>query len=311
MNTTPDVSVVMSVYNGEKALPATLQSVLSQEDCNFELIVIDDGSTDSSGRILAECAALDTRVDVIVQTNCGLTQALIRGCNQARGEFIARQDCGDVSLPGRLASQVAALRAQPDASLVACGTRFVGPNGEGLQEVTRPGLTLQEGLSVLDINKIKGPPSHGSTMFRRAAYQTAGGYRPQFVVAQDIDLWLRLAERGQCIGQSDVAYLVSVDAGGISGRRRADQIRLASLAVACAQARRVHGNDKDVLGTVLTPTTLPSTMGPLTRNELARHYYFVGSSLRHIDPAAAKRYFRQAAIAKPTMLRALWRSLFG
>ncbi len=87
----PEVSVVMSVYNGAGSLPATLQSVLSQEGCHFEFIVVNDGSSDASGRILDEWSARDARLRVIHQANTGLTRALIRGCSEARGEFIARQ----------------------------------------------------------------------------------------------------------------------------------------------------------------------------------------------------------------------------
>src|SRR3569623_742811 len=105
----PQVSVVMGVYNGAAALPATMRSVLDQEGCALEIIVVDDGSSDDTPRLLDEWAARDARLRVIHQANTGLTGALIRGCGEVRGEFIARQDCGDRSLPGRLRSQAALL----------------------------------------------------------------------------------------------------------------------------------------------------------------------------------------------------------
>ena len=96
--TTPEVSVVMGVYNGASALPATLQSILSQQGCEFEVIVVNDGSTDDSGRVLDEWAARDARLQIIHQPNKGLTKALIRGCESARGEFIARMAPHDVQI---------------------------------------------------------------------------------------------------------------------------------------------------------------------------------------------------------------------
>ena len=102
MTTIPKVSVVMSVYNGAEHLAETLDSVLQQEDCDFEFIVVNDGSTDSTASILDEYARRDPRLRIIHQSNTGLTQALINGCHQARGEYIARQDAGDVSLSSRL-----------------------------------------------------------------------------------------------------------------------------------------------------------------------------------------------------------------
>jgi glycosyltransferase involved in cell wall biosynthesis len=98
----PRISVVTSVYNGERYLRESLESVLSQEGVDLELIVVDDGSEDSTPEILADSATRDPRLRVLTQENRGLTVALIRGCAEARGEFIARHDLDDLSLPGRL-----------------------------------------------------------------------------------------------------------------------------------------------------------------------------------------------------------------
>ncbi len=167
------VSVVMSVYNGGSSLAATLDSILAQEGVAFEFIVVDDGSTDGSGALLDDYARRDERLRVIHQDNRGLTRALIRGCAAARGPFIARQDAGDISLPGRLARQSAFLESNPEVVLTACGTRFVGPAGELLYEQVQHGDELQRGLEQLDSKRIRGPSHHGSVMFRRAHRITA------------------------------------------------------------------------------------------------------------------------------------------
>src|SRR5450759_1549651 len=113
MSRNPEVSVVMSVYNGASHLAATLDSILSQEGVKFEFIVVNDGSSDKTGQILNDYAQRDSRVRIIHQENTGLTRALIRGCDAATGEFIARQDAGDASLPGRLARQLDVFRNNP------------------------------------------------------------------------------------------------------------------------------------------------------------------------------------------------------
>lgn len=307
----PEVSVVMSVYNGAQALPSTLQSILTQENCEFEFIVVNDGSTDASGQVLDEWAARDARLRVIHQANTGLTRALIRGCAEARGVFIARQDCGDVSMPGRLAAQATMLRGAPGLVMVACGVLFTGPRGENLYAVVRPGAALQEGFAMLDVNRIKGPPHHGGTMFRRSAYVAAGGYRALFVVAQDIDLWLRLAEQGGCVGQPEVFYVASMEAGSISSRRRAEQFRLATLAIDCAVQRRTGQTDQPLLDTAaMLPSPLANKASPGSLAlEKARFFYFVGSCLRHTNPAAARHYFRRAVAEHPLFLRA-WARIF-
>ena len=145
MSTNPDVSVVMSVYNGASHLAATMDSILSQEGVELEFIVVNDGSTDKTGEILDDYARRDGRVRVIHQENTGLTRALIRGCAAATGEFIARQDAGDVSLAGRLARQLDVFRNNSNVVMTSCGTRFVGPDGEVLYEVCQAGEELHRG----------------------------------------------------------------------------------------------------------------------------------------------------------------------
>jgi glycosyltransferase involved in cell wall biosynthesis len=304
-----DVSVVMGVYNGIATLEETLRSVLApDEGPRLELIAVDDGSTDGSGELLDAWARRDARVRVIHQANTGLTRALIRGCGEARGEFIARHDCGDVSLPHRLARQWRLLQSHPEAVLTACAVRFIGPGGEPLFVTARPGESLHEGLGKLERGRVQGPPHHGATMFRRSAYEQAGGYRAYFVVAQDLDLWLRLRELGACIGDAQIGYVARLEAGSISARRRGDQLRMAQVALDCARERRAGRDDAPLLAVPPVPLDAPRRD---PRAENARFLYFVGSCLRQSDPAAARRYFWQAFRARPLMLKSLARAALG
>ena len=102
----PLVSVVMSVYNGEKFLRESVESILSQTFKDFEFIIINDGSKDQTEKILNEYESLDTRIILVNQKNEGLTKALARGCKLAKGKYIARQDVDDVSTPKRIEKQV-------------------------------------------------------------------------------------------------------------------------------------------------------------------------------------------------------------
>lgn len=303
------VSVVMGVYNGADVLEPTLVSILAQEDCDFEFIVVNDGSTDATGAILNAYAARDARLRVIHQENTGLTRALIRGCAEAQGEFIARQDCGDRSLSGRLAAQTRYLNTHPQVVMVASGARFVGPQGEWLHDLVRAGSTLAQGLLTLNPRNLKGPPHHGSTMFRRGAYQVVGGYRAAFVVAQDTDLWLRLVEQGEVWGLTEIHYEAKLVAHGISSRWRSAQFQAARLALNCARQRRSGGNDHTLLATAV-PAGAPRR-GKAGRWEKARFYYFMGACLRRRDPQAARAYFQAALRENPLFLRALARSLLG
>src|SRR5512134_3441174 len=114
---TPEISVVMGVCNAGERLAATIESVRSQEGVDLELVIVDDGSTDGSAAIIAGCAAADPRIRAIRQPNRGLTAALIAGCAASRAGLIARQDAGDLSLPGRLRAQREHLEAHGDTVL--------------------------------------------------------------------------------------------------------------------------------------------------------------------------------------------------
>ena len=304
----PQVSVVMSVYNGAERLAETLDSILDQAGCDFEIIVVDDGSSDGAEVILDDYATRDARLRVIHQDNTGLTRALIRGCAEAQGDFIARHDAGDLSRPGRLQQQSEFLRTHPDAVMAACGVQFSGPLGEPLYELAKPLTELDAGLRQLDIDRLGGPPHHGGTMFRKSAYWQAGGYRLPFVVAQDIDLWLRLSEIGTCLGMAEILYQTRLEAGSISSRRRAEQFRLGQLAIACAKRRR-FGQDEQSLLAEEFPAAVSSR--PTDRWERARFHYFVASCLRDHDRDAARRYYRQALRDNPLHLKALLRCMTG
>jgi glycosyltransferase involved in cell wall biosynthesis len=305
----PVVSVVMGVYNGGAPLEATLLSVLAQESCDFEFIVVNDGSTDTSKDVLDDWSSRDPRLHVIHQRNLGLTQALIAGCKKASGEFIARQDCGDVSLPGRLARQSRYLTEHPEAVLIACAVRFLGPGSEPLFEIARPGKQLLDGLSTLEINQVKGPPHHGGTMFRRASYVKAGGYRAAFPVAQDLDLWLRLRELGDCVGETLVGYEALLEPGSISAGRRNEQLQLAALAIESAKRRASGLNDEDLFDLARPGAQRRSQSNP--RLERARFFYFIGSCLRRTDPLAARSYFLRSFREHPLLLKSALRYFIG
>src|SRR5687768_9316916 len=116
----------MPVYNGERYLDEAIESVLAQEFADFEFVIVDDGSTDSTPELLAKWAARDPRIVVVRQfDNCGTGCALNAGLAVARGEYIARQDADDLSLPGRLARQVAALDGDREAVMVTVGRVWI------------------------------------------------------------------------------------------------------------------------------------------------------------------------------------------
>jgi glycosyltransferase involved in cell wall biosynthesis len=299
----PDISVVMSVFNSALTLATTLESILNQEDVDLELVVIDDGSTDGSGEILSNYATLDRRLVVVDQENKGLTASLIRGCALARGEFIARQDAGgDVSLPGRFAHQISFLRAHPEAVMTACGTRVKDPEGETLYQICQHGQELQARLEETSRGGFAGPSHHGAVMFRKSAYERAGGYRDAFIVAQDIDLWSRMIEIGFCLATSDIFYESTLTKGSISQLHRGQQSKATEIVQLCMKARKEGRDDSEILDGIDIP---PIYRGALSRRiQDARFYYFVGNMHRKKNNHRARTYYLEALACFPLYLRA-------
>ena len=194
MHKHPVISVIMPVYNAEPYLEEALESILAQTFGDFELILIDDGSTDGSVEILNRYAAVQERIRLIRRPNTGLTKALNECLRLARGEFVARMDADDVCTPDRFEKQVAFMRANPETVLLGGAYDLVDAEGRHLRRVSQP--LDDASLQRICLSGLT-PICHPLAMMRRGAVLKAGGYDETFLVAQDLDLWLRLGEIGK------------------------------------------------------------------------------------------------------------------
>ncbi len=178
----------MSVYNGEKYLREAIDSILGQTFKDFEFLIIDDGSTDSSVEIIRSYA--DPRIRLIQnEENIGLSRSLNKGLKLAIGEYIARMDADDISLPRRLAAQVGLLDKQPDIGLVGTSIQLIDCDGERMH-VHRVPTTHAQILWALCFTT---PLAHPSVVFRKVIIECVGGYSEELVANQDRDLWQRLS----------------------------------------------------------------------------------------------------------------------
>lgn len=187
----PKVTVVMSVYNEAEYISTAIESILKQTFEDFEFQIIDDGSTDRTPEIIKHYAEQDDRIKYLVNDiNKGLPASLNKGIERASGKYIARMDADDVSLPNRFEKQVRYLDSKPDAHVVGSYTYLIGLDGEFIGEQSYP----RGGRSV-DRLKQQGPGVvHPSVMMKKASLHQVGGYREPFTYAQDLDLWIRMAD---------------------------------------------------------------------------------------------------------------------
>ena len=235
----PTISVLMSVYNGERYLAAAMDSILGQTFRDFELIVIDDGSKDSSPAILRDYAERDARVKLTLRENKGLTVTLNEAFAQSTGKYLARMDCDDVALPHRFARQVDLLDAEPD--VVCTGGYFQLIDGAGrLLTTLRPPTDDAEIQSTL----LKGHNAicHPCAMIRRAAMQQVGGYDVRFRTSQDLDLWLRLGEVGKLANVAAPVLRFRLHESSVSETKREQQRQMGRLACEEAWTRRGLSN---------------------------------------------------------------------
>jgi glycosyltransferase involved in cell wall biosynthesis len=298
----------MGVFNGADTLAGTLDSIAAQQGVDFEFIIVDDGSTDGTGRMLDDYAARDVRIRVIHQPNAGLTRALIAGCAAARGRYIARQDAGDVSAPERLTKQARALDDHNDVAFVSCWTEVVGPEREPLYVVRGNGRSSTP-AGILDLAAphcvIDGPAHHGSVMFRRDAYERAGGYRAAFRFGQDWDLWYRLATIGKFLMIEEVLYTARISASSISMVARPAQRELARISEELVRVRANGGSEAELLERA---SRVASTKTKQWCAE-ARGLYFIGEILRKNGDPRCRSYLLRAAAACPFRVAAFLRLL--
>jgi glycosyltransferase involved in cell wall biosynthesis len=206
---TERVSVVMSVFNGERFVATAIESVLEQSLADFELVVIDDGSSDSTPSILAELVDLDDRMTVHRHANAGLAASLNRGIALSRAPLIARLDADDVAMASRLERQVEFLEQHERVGLVGGAAVFIDEAGRAFAETVYP-TTDRETREAF---RNSTPFIHSAATFRRTAFEATGGYRSAFVHAEDLDLWLRIAEAHEILNLPEqlVSYRIHDD----------------------------------------------------------------------------------------------------
>lgn len=230
---TPRVSVLLPVYNAEKTLRQAIDSVLRQDLADFELVLLDDGSSDGSHDIIREYAAADARVKSHLHTeNAGLIKRLNQGLELCQSHLVARMDSDDECLPNRLRTQAEFMEQHPD--VVVCGSWafHMGATRERDRLVRLPYTKKQIQQTLERENCLY----HPTVMLRRHAVLHLGGYSFQFPHAEDYELWLRASRRHAVVNIPEPLLRYRLSHGGVTFSKRWDLLR----SVLLAQERHLH-----------------------------------------------------------------------
>lgn len=245
------ISVIMPAYNASRFVRQAIESILAQDDTHFELIVVDDCSTDNTASICYEYAQRDPRVSVLsTAANTGISGALNVGLAAARGSLIARMDADDISLPFRLSRQRDYLLGHPMIGLCGMSIEIIDIDNQVLRRPkTAVGSDLIERLAILC-----SPLAHPTWMFRREVFESIGGYR-DVAPAEDYDFLLRVLKAGWSLANiPELGLQYRVSATSTASRRALTQRKAFNF------VRRVNYNSEELLRDSFIESTTSSPL---------------------------------------------------
>lgn len=191
------VDVLMSVYNGERFIAQTIESIRAQTLEDWRLIVVDDRSTDATPEILSAWSKKDSRIVVLKGAHQGIAAAANVGFAEVTAPLLARIDADDIAASERLETQKKFMETNPDSVAVGSYVRLIDSEGNRLGLRKAP----LDPIQISDTLKTRNCMCHPSSMIRTAALRAIGGYRSKFHNSLDYDLWLRLSEIGGIANQ--------------------------------------------------------------------------------------------------------------
>ena len=204
----PLVSVVLPTLNGKRYIAASIESCLAQTYEWFELIVVDDGSTDGTADVVRTFQ--DPRLTLLgLAQNVGLPDALNRGFAEARGEYYTYTSDDNLYAPEALATLAAALEQHPEVGLVYAGQSIIDADGHVLREANH---FPPEALAWMN-------PIGGCFMYRRSVAEDVGEYDPRFLLAEDAHYWMRISRRAEILQLPGRHYYYRLHPDSLTGRR--------------------------------------------------------------------------------------------
>ncbi|NET60616.1 MAG: glycosyltransferase [Symploca sp. SIO2E6] len=277
----PTISVIIPAYNAENTIKETINSVLKQTFTDFELLVINDGSQDSTLEVISSVS--DSRIRVFSYSNAGVCAARNRGIAEATGEYLSFIDADDLWTPDKLEAQLAALQANPEAAVAYSWTDWIDESGQFL----RPGSHIKSNGNVYSELLFRDFVASGSNpLIRKEALTQVGGFDESLTPAADWEMWLRLAAKYEFVNVPAAQILYRVSPNSMSANIW--QMETESLEIidrAFAQGSESLQNlKKQVLGERYKYLTLKAVEGKLERKRGLSAARFFWQAIRY-DPS--------------------------
>ena len=283
MENLPLVSILMPVYNGRDYLRPAIDSLLAQTFRNFELLIVNDGSKDDSQEIIDSYN--DPRIVSLKQENQGVARSLNNGLKVAKGKYVRRHDADDISTPDSLQIQVDFLESHPDYVMVCNQQAFMTSNGKIARKHRVPNTRFFEGKKQKDLTfddfnvSSSSPVVHGTACYRRQEVLDSGCYRPEFIVSEDNDLWLRLLEKNKIAILNECTYFMRIHGGSATHFHAAKIKHFRHLLIEYSKQRRQNGSDPIMRGEHKVPEKYEETV---MTNPVASGGRFFREDLRYM-----------------------------
>jgi glycosyltransferase involved in cell wall biosynthesis len=291
----PVVSVVFRAFNCQNYIGQAIDSILAQTFQDFEVVIVNDASTDGTGRILQTYAQQDERIRVFIsEANQGPVRTMNRGLRHARGQFIAVHDADDLSLPHRLETQVDFLRTNPHIALIGGGAYVIDEDGEEFKVNTWPRKEAEQARQHLEQGYSF---THSSLMYRRECIEAIGLYDEFFLSSHDYDVLIRMADAFDIVYYEEPLVKWRCLSTGVTGTKKQAQAAFAELARARSKAKR-EGTFLDLRQEFDRLMSRPETSDDIVHGNRpltgALYYYNIGVMLldRGKQRKARKRFWQ-------------------
>jgi glycosyltransferase involved in cell wall biosynthesis len=236
----------MPVYNGEKYLREAIDSVLAQTYKDFEFLILNDGSKDSTQQIIEFYN--DERIKAAYHNNMGVAKSLNRGLELAKCHYICRQYADDVCLPEQLQKQLDFLESHKNYALVSTQIAFMTDRGKIAYDYKQPKDTYFNNSDFVKVERSHfnpySPITHATVLVKKEVFDAIGIYRTEFKTSEDTDLWLRIIEKFDAAVLNYCSYYVRLNATSATQVYKSTNTFYRDLAFQFADERLHTGNDK-------------------------------------------------------------------